>query len=123
MNFGEDDYYKVELPRELGFTVFRYHRYESKVCGREQRGVERGTSMASRPRRRSLRNATRKPWSGGIASVQFNWLKKQVDLAEKEGKKVIVCSHNALAPGSAREGMVAWNADALVVILNPSRKR
>ena len=75
-----------------------------------RRGKRDKHGFASKTEEFKKRNA--KPWSGGIAGQQFEWLKNQVDLAEKGGKKVIVCSHNALAPGSAREGMVAWNADA-----------
>jgi hypothetical protein len=112
MNFGEDDYYKVELPRNWVLLCLDTTDMNPRYVDENSEAWKEGHAwLASKTEEFKKRNA--KPWSGGIASVQFNWLKEQVDLAEKEGKKVIVCSHNALAPGSAREGMVAWNADVI----------
>ena len=112
MNFGEDDYFKVELPRNWVLLCLDTTDMNPRYVDENSEAWKEGHAwLASKTEEFKKRNA--KPWSGGIASVQFNWLKEQVDLAEKEGKKVIVCSHNALAPGSAREGMVAWNADVI----------
>jgi len=112
MNFGEDDYYKVELPRNWVLLCLDTTDMNPRYVEENSEAWKEGHAwLASKTDEFKKRNA--KPWSGGIASVQFNWLKEQVDLTEKEGKKVIVCSHNALAPGSAREGMVAWNADVI----------
>jgi len=33
------------------------------------------------------------PWNGGIGSVQMDWLKQQLDQAEKDKKKVVVACH------------------------------
>ena len=111
MNIKED-YYKVELPRNWVLLCLDTTDMNPRYVEENSEAWKEGQAwLASKTEEFKKRNA--KPWSGGIAGQQFEWLKNQDDLAEKGGKKVIVCSHNALAPGSAREGMVAWNADAI----------
>ena len=55
--------------------------------------MERRITGRLAPKTEEFKKRNAKPWSGGIASVQFNWLKEQVDLAEKEGEK----SHRVFA--------------------------
>ena len=112
MNIGKEDYYKVDLPRNWVLLCLDTTDMNPRYVEENSEAWKEGHAwLASKTEEFKKRNA--KPWSGGIARQQFDWLKQQIDLAETEGKKVIVCSHNALAPGAAREGMVAWNADAI----------
>jgi 3',5'-cyclic AMP phosphodiesterase CpdA len=61
-----------------------------------------------------------RPWGGGVGSAQMRWLKDTLADAEAKRERVIIATHNPLAPGSAREGFVAWNSEELAGILEAS---
>ncbi len=57
-------------------------------------------------------------WNGAIGEEQQEWLKSELQTAEKESQKVIVFSHMPLRPEDVEEKL--WNADEIVKILEQS---
>ena len=54
-----------------------------------------------------------KPWGGGVGDAQLAWLEKTLADAVTNEERVLIASHCALSPTSARPGMAAWNAREL----------
>ncbi len=55
-----------------------------------------------------------KPWNGGIAPTQLDWLDRQLTDADNAHEPAIVCGHHPILP---EEGHQAWNnRDILAVI-------
>ncbi len=55
-----------------------------------------------------------KPWNGGIATAQLEWLEKELAAADAAKEPVILCGHHPLLP---ENGYQVWNnAEVLAVI-------
>ena len=102
------DYYTLQLPRNWKLIVLDTTDLNPRYLDESSAASKEGREWLRTKSEEFLkRNA--KPWSGGLAREQFEWLKDEITIAERLNQRVIVASHNALSPGSAREGMVAWN--------------
>jgi manganese-dependent ADP-ribose/CDP-alcohol diphosphatase len=60
---------------------------------------------------KSRKSSNAQTWNGGISDKQFNWLKKQLNAAQKANEKVIVLCHFPVSPERGRLNL--WNYSAV----------
>jgi manganese-dependent ADP-ribose/CDP-alcohol diphosphatase len=59
-----------------------------------------------------------KPWNGGIAEAQLDWLERELAAADAAKERVIVCGHHPLIPADMHQ---AWNFDEILAVLDRHR--
>lgn len=58
------------------------------------------------------------PYNGALSNKQLEWMKTELEEAEKEGKLVVVCAHLPVAPGCVSSSALTWNYDEVLEILD-----
>jgi hypothetical protein len=60
-------------------------------------------------------SAHAKPWNGGLAQAQLDWLEKELTAADAAKEPVILCGHHPLLP---EEGHQAWNNREVLAVID-----
>lgn len=59
-------------------------------------------------------SAHAKPWNGGLARTQLDWLERELTATDSVKEPVIVCGHHPLLP---EEGHQAWNNREVLAVI------
>lgn len=124
--FSVDDSLKEQVPAKLGLS----NRFYDFAVGKWRFIVTDGndeslytSSEGSKPHTKALEKfqlleETGKPqaqnWNGGIGKKQLKWLKKTLQMAEKNNERVILFSHFPIYPADVHN---LWNDRQIVDLL------
>jgi 3',5'-cyclic AMP phosphodiesterase CpdA len=107
------DYYVLYRP---GWRIFMLDTnaistYKNPALSPE---TQQATAFLEKARQQQLANAV--PWGGACGKTQMAWLTRELNAAQAQGDKVILCGHHPLLPADPHQ---LWDSTEMLALLRP----